>query len=165
MSQDEFTPVVRVELRRADVPALIRTDEVLRRAPLVQCLGGGEPLGECLARRFPANMVIFQQREAGDSLFFVLRGEVRLYVNSGTETVELGRARPGEIFGEDDALEASGKRSSSAVTAGDVDLVELPRAWLAERLKALPALAAHLGDVRQQRRAAVAELTSFLSKW
>ena len=71
------------------------------------------------------NDVIFQQGDAGDSLYIVLQGRVRI-----ATTDQLGRERvlafygPGEFFG-DMAVLTGGERSASASASSDLRLLQL----------------------------------------
>jgi CRP/FNR family transcriptional regulator, cyclic AMP receptor protein len=155
---------LKIGLKRADVFELVQADALLKTAPLVKALGAkaAEVLRQGVARRFPASALVFQQGEAGDSLFLVLRGQVRVFARPGTDTVELAQVAKGEVFGEREILESLQVRSASAQAESDADLVELPRALVAQ--KAGP-LFQYLSALNTQRQAALNEMNDFLSRW
>ncbi len=164
---DGRAPVVKLALKRADTCELVRTDEVLKAAPFVKALGAKADavLTIGVARRYPDRAVLFQQGDAGNSLFFVLRGEVRLSARKGADMVELGAARRGEVFGEGELLTGEPLRATSAVAQGDVDAVEIPREALLEN-GALPrGMAELLRPIKEARLKALSEMTDFMDRW
>ncbi|MBS1149062.1 MAG: cyclic nucleotide-binding protein [Myxococcaceae bacterium] len=159
--------VVKLALKRADLNELIRTDEVLRTAPLFKALGRKtEPLLQAgIARRYPHQTVLFQQGEPGNSLFLVLRGEVRLSGRKGSDVVELGAASRGQVFGELEVISGAALRGSSAVSQGEVEAAEFPRQGLLERGALLVELAGFLRPISEARLKALSEMTDFMNRW
>lgn len=157
---------IRVELKRADVAELVLKHELLRACPLVVALGdrAAAILGTGVGRRYPEGTTIFHQGQAGDSVFLVLRGEVRLTRSQDQAPVELGVAGQGDVFGESELL-APKERACSAYAGNDVDAVELSRAKLLQRGQLPMELHAFLTDVQTQRRKAQDELSQFLDRW
>ncbi|MHB8875591.1 MAG: cyclic nucleotide-binding domain-containing protein, partial [Myxococcaceae bacterium] len=151
----DFTPVTRVELRRADLGELVMGDELLRGAPVIKALGEDATaiVKAGIGRRYPDKVTVFRQGEAGASLFLVLKGEARLFAVSGQDTVEVGAAGKGEVFGEEEILGAD-VRTMSAIAAGELDAVELQRKVLLECAPRRPALLAHLKELQEKRRVA-----------
>jgi CRP/FNR family transcriptional regulator, cyclic AMP receptor protein len=79
------------------------------------------------ARRFAAGETVVRESEAGDQFFVIVRGEVKVYVDSpdGREVV-LTHLQAGEFFGEM-ALFEGGPRSASVATLGECEVVALGR--------------------------------------
>ncbi|MFZ5471221.1 MAG: cyclic nucleotide-binding domain-containing protein [Myxococcota bacterium] len=170
MKDDEhdFTPVTRVGVRRVDAAELVLQDEVLNKCVLVTALGperAGALLRLGLARRYPDKAVVFRQEEGGDSLFLVLRGETRLFVREGSDSIELGAVSKGEVFGEGEVLSEGGVRSSSVIAASELDVLELPRKRVREAAEDCPELLVQLQALRDKRQAALEEMASFLNRW
>lgn len=161
------TPVVKVALKRADPAELVLSRKELAAAPLVRALGAAAAavLRQGTLRRLPDRGVVTQQGELGDSLFFVLAGDVRLFARRDRDNAELGVAHPGELFGEGELLAGAGGRRANAVAQGVVDVLELPRAALLQNGKLPPGLAALLQDVQARRTKALDELSDFLNRW
>jgi CRP-like cAMP-binding protein len=158
--------VVKVTLKRADNCELVHSDEVLKTAGLVKALGtkADAVLTIGVARRYPDRAVLFQQGDAGTSLFFVLRGEVRLSARKGADMVELGAARRGDVFGESEILSGAPLRTTSAVAQGDLDAVEIPReALLVDGL--LPwEMAELLRPIKEARVRSLSDMTDFMGR-
>lgn len=161
------TPVVKLELKKAEPAELIAADPVLAGSPLVKALGATlqRVSAKAVIRRFPDKVVLMQQGDAGQSLFFVLKGDVRLFARKAADAVELGVAHRGEVLGEGEVLDGSNVRAASAVAQGQVDVVELPRDVLLERGALAPAVKAVLEQVRARRLHALDEMTDFLNRW
>lgn len=163
----DFTPVVKVDLKRADPAELVASDARLGACAFVRALGAEAKnvLNLGLARRYPDKVVLFQQGDAGNSLFFVLRGELRLFARRDKDVVELGTAGVGDVVGEAEFLDGAGVRASSAVARGEVDLVELARRVMLRGGELTPDVKAFLETVRRQRSAHLDEMTEFLNKF
>jgi CRP-like cAMP-binding protein len=165
------TPVTKVELRRATLAEICRADEQLRRCELFQALSRQECerlIGASVALRFPDRAPVYRQGDGGQSMFLVLRGEVRLVSEgggAGAQSVEFAVARKGDTFGEAELVGASTVRSCSALAVGEVDVMELPPAPLMEVGRANARLVSLVQEVHGRRRAASQELTAFLSRW
>ena len=163
----DFTPVTRVELKRADIGEMVMSDELLRSAPVVRAMGEGAKalIKAGLGRRYPDKVPVFRQAETGDSLFLVLKGEARLFAVSGEDTVEVGSAGKGEVFGEDEILNGKGVRSLSAIAAGELHAVELPYRAVFDCGRERPNLNLYLKELHARRRAARDEIAAFLDRW
>lgn len=163
----DYTPVVKVELKRADAFELVKSDTVLAGCPVVAAMGSRlqAVLSKAVVRRYPDKVVIFQQGEPGSGLFLVLNGEVRLFARKQTDAVELGMVRKGEVLGEAEVLSGGAIRTSSAVAQGSVDLAELPRDALLVNGALIPSLAEALRAVHEARAQALDEMTDFLNRW
>jgi CRP-like cAMP-binding protein len=148
---------IRIKLERIDVAERVRNDPVLNVSTLMRLIGA-EVFKTGTGQRFQDRAQVFHQGDAGESLFFVLKGEVRLYADGA----ELGAAVRGEVVGEAEVLAGHGPRSYSAIAQGEVEVVELPRASLIPHLKDLARYFAHL---RRERAARLKEMTEFLNRW
>ncbi|MFT3838190.1 MAG: cyclic nucleotide-binding domain-containing protein [Myxococcaceae bacterium] len=160
------SPVVRIELKRADVSQLVKGDPVLAACDFIKTLGRwADPIwGLSIARRFPQGTVLFQVNDGTDALMFVLRGQLRLMARKGTDMVDVGVAGPGEVAGEAEAL-AGGARRSSAVAAAPSDVVEIPRTAVIGLLGRCPDLKTYLESVKRKRGESLDEMTDFLNRW
>lgn len=162
------SPVVKVELVRADVTGRVAQDPVLAGTRLVKTLGPRwrDVLKQGQAKRAADRAVIFQQGDQGASLVFVLSGHVRLFARRDTDTVELGLAHTGDVVGEGEALAGRGPRAMSAVASGVVELLEVERAHLFSLGQPVGrALEQWLGEVKAHRLKALDEMTDFLNRW
>jgi len=161
------TPVVKVELKRADAYELIHGDKLLSASRLVKALGANlkAALANASVRRYPDKVVIFQQGDSGTGLYLVLSGDVRLFARKQSDAVELGMVHRGDVLGEGEVLSGGPLRKASAVAQGAVDLVEIPRDGLLVNGQLPPALKALLDDVHAARSQALDEMTDFLNRW
>lgn len=167
MSHGNPTPVVRVELKRADPAELVAGRPELAGAPLVKALGAAASalLKQAVIRRFPDKVVLMQQGEEGQSLFFVMSGDVRVFARRDADSAELGVVKTGEVLGEGEVLAGAGGRRCSAVAMGQVDVLELPRSALLIDGQLPPSLAALLKNVQSGRMKALDEMSDFLNRW
>ncbi len=115
-----------------------------------------------VSRAFPKGTALFSEGKAGDSLFIVGEGTVRLSArNPGGEDVSLGEVTVGEPLGEL-ALVQKGDRMCSASAVTDVSAVEIRHAdfqkLTAQKpqacMKLLMGIVTHFGQkVRDNREA------------
>lgn len=164
---DSKVGLARVALKRADLNEVVRDDELLRSSKFIKALGAKADalLKLGVARRYPDRAVLFQQGDPGCSLFFVLKGEVRLSGRKGPDTVDLGNVGRGEVFGENEVLSARTARSVAALAHGEVDAAEFPREALLERGVLLKELVGLLGPIKEARLNALSEMTDFMNRW
>lgn len=80
----------------------------------------------CEPRRYPAGTPIYVERQTGDSMFFIERGEVQIEVHRGSDAQPLGRLAAGDHFGQL-ALLSPGPRQASAVAASECSILEIGR--------------------------------------
>lgn len=99
----------------------------------------GRILASSVARRFRDGGAVFRQGEQGQSIYLVLKGEVRL-TTGGSDGEIIDVARKGDLFGEGELCAAREARACTALASGDVDVVELPAALLKEVGRANPKL-------------------------
>ncbi len=94
----------------------------------------------CTERRYPAGATIFERGDAGDSLFIVREGLVRLVSLSekGAETI-LHLFKAGDVFGE--LILSEDRRAFSAVAATGVVATVISRKNFTDLLAAVPAVA------------------------
>lgn len=91
-----------------------------------------------------AREMIFAKGSAGDALYAVLAGSVRLSIPAADgREVELGILRPGELFGEVAVLDG-GDRTADAIAIADCTLLVVDRAALLAALQRRPDLAMRL---------------------
>ena len=90
-------------------------------------------------RKYPTGSTIFARGDAGDALFVVKEGLVKLVSHSGrgTETI-LHLLPPGAIFGE--ILFSEDKRAFTALAGKDSVVAVLPKQTFARLLSTIPAL-------------------------
>jgi CRP-like cAMP-binding protein len=166
-SENDLTPIVRVDLRRADLVSLCHDDPVLARCGLCAALGvrRDATLKNGIARRYPDKVVVFSRGDLSGSLFLVLNGEVRLFGKKGNDVVELPPARKGDVAGEGEVLAGDGLRRVTAIAHGSAELGEFSRELLLDQGQLQPALSTYLEQVRQGRTAALDEMANFLNRW
>jgi CRP-like cAMP-binding protein len=131
--------------------------ELLERVPFVAALGVSER--EALAaaskrRRFKRDEAIFDKDDAGESLFIIDEGSVRIYLPSpqGAD-LTLAMLGPGDFFG-DMALLDGRPRSASAAALRETETVALDRADFTAVIRSRPeaamaVLAAVAGRLRE----------------
>jgi len=95
-----------------------------------------ELLKRIRCRRVPAGRFLFQQGDAGDGLYGILAGRVRIYSASpeGAE-IMLNVMEQGELFGEIALLDGS-TRTASAAAMEQADLLRIHRAHFLPYVKA-----------------------------
>lgn len=159
------TPVVRVELKRADAVDVLSSDAELKDVPVVRALlAYPEALRSAVLRRFAPQTVLWQQGDEGDSLLLVTAGAARVLARRDTDNAELTTARKGDVLGESEAL-GGAKRGYSVAVQQQLDVVEVPRAALLNRNELPRELASLLQSVKAQRAKALNDLSDFLNRW
>jgi CRP/FNR family cyclic AMP-dependent transcriptional regulator len=90
---------------------------------------------------FADNDTIFMQGQPADSLYFVLRGKVRLGVatREGKEAI-VATLGAGEFFGEG-CLAGQPQRMATAISVGDCSLTQVSKPMMAQLLREEPGLA------------------------
>jgi CRP-like cAMP-binding protein len=108
-------------------------------------------LGTLGVRRLPDKLLVIREGEPGQSFFFVVTGEVRVYdtEQSGRQK-DLARLRENSIFGEM-ALISARPRSASVEVVGEADLLEVTRESLAAVAGELEQVAAALSQFTRER--------------
>lgn len=164
---DAPVPVVKVGLKRVNLEERIRTDPALEGAAVVRALGESLPtlLAQAQGRRFPAQARVFVEGDAGDSLFLLLKGEVRLSTLSGKEVLDVAHVMRGEVLGEREAMGQATLRSATATTLGDIEVIEVSAEVVQSLFPTAPAFLEHLKEVAEKRSAAALEMADFLNRW
>lgn len=90
-----------------------------------------------------ANAVLFRQGDAGDALYGVLQGRIRITINiPGADAFELADLEAGELFGEIALLDGQ-PRSATATAMADTVLVRIPFPPFLALMDREPALSRH----------------------
>jgi len=94
-------------------------------------------------RMYPKNTVVVREGDRTDSLYIVVSGRVKIYVNdeSGKEIV-LSESGPGEYFGE--MVLDEGPRSASVMTLEPTHFLVIPQEDFKEFLAKSPEFSLHL---------------------
>jgi CRP-like cAMP-binding protein len=158
-------PVTRVELRRASLLEICHADQAIRACALMRSLEPAEAerlLGGSVAKRYADGAAVYREGDEGCSAYLVLRGEVRL---SSGRNVVFAVARKGDVFGEAELVTQPPARGSTAVAAGETDVVELPAPLLMEVGRANRRLVELIQQIYQGRHAATREIADFINRW
>lgn len=103
---------------------------------------------------FEDGQTIVSQGEAGDSLFVILSGRVRVLINrEDNESLEVGRLGAGQYFGEMSLL-AGEPRSANIVAGTECSVLEIGRDTLAPMLESEPGLYEKLAHIVAERQVA-----------
>lgn len=96
-------------------------------------------------RRYDAGDIIFHEGDLGHQLYFIVSGQVRVYVNgsNGREASVILFGHPGELFGELSAIDGL-PRSATAVALIDTELYALSHQDFCFHLHHTPQLAVNL---------------------
>ena len=70
-------------------------------------------------RRLKPGEVLFNEKEAADSLFIIQEGQIRLYLHKGKGYVEIGILRAGEVIGEMGYFDEKNPRRSCSASSRD----------------------------------------------
>jgi len=136
---DERHRLVLDTLRPVPLLAPLRRDELERVA------AGAE------IHRFTAGELLVRQGDAGESLFVVRSGRVRVEVTDGAgRAVTVTTRGAGEVLGEMSLLTGA-PRSASLVAEGEAEVVVVHRAAFADVLMADPAIAERISDLLATR--------------
>lgn len=124
-----------------------------------------EPLSseekEEVARRlhdltFASGEWIIRQGDAGDSMFFIQSGEIRIVVEENGAVQQIARLTAGQYFGEM-ALLTGENRTATAVAGGDVRVLELRKGAFSRILLKNPGIAEEISRVLAERKQALEE--------
>ena len=96
-----------------------------------------------LTRTVPKNTVVVREGDRTDSLYIIVSGRVKIYVNdeNGKEVV-LGQSGPGEYFGE--MVLDEGPRSASVMTLELTEFLVVPKDDFKEFVRNRPEFALNL---------------------
>ena len=115
---------------------------------------------------YPANAAVFREGDAGEAIYVIARGRVRIsrQISGGEEAFAI--LSPGEIFGEMALLEPGSGRSADAVAHEDAVVLELSRARFETLEAADPEGCAELSRLLCQLAARrTAETAERLANW
>ncbi|MFB3903365.1 MAG: cyclic nucleotide-binding domain-containing protein [Acidobacteriota bacterium] len=111
---------------------------------------------------FAAGETIIRQADAGDSMFFVKSGSVKVILESGGERHEVTRLTEGDFFGEM-ALLTGEPRTATVVAACDVEAFVLSKEPFREVLQQNPAIAEKISQTMTLRKAMLEQQASQIS--
>lgn len=121
--------------------------DLLKRVPLFSTLGDQALAGlahQLRRRTFRRGTMIFHKDQAGDALYIVESGRIRIFLPAARgEELTLNIAGPGDVFGELALLDGR-SRSASAETLEDTVTFTISRDEFQRYLVATPQLAAAL---------------------
>lgn len=136
------------------MPPTSTPEDLLKKVPLFSSLSDEDrtALAKHLQRRaFRAGVAIFHKDQAGDALYVVETGRVRLFVpTEGGEEFTVDLAGPGDVFGEMALLDGL-PRSASAETLEKTTTLVLSRHDFLRQLEATPTLAIAILDLVSRR--------------
>src|ERR1019366_4874749 len=118
-------------LRRVKILAGMTEDQLERFAQFVE------------AERVPQWTVVVKQGDPGDSMYFILEGELRARINVGDQETILATLGAGDFFG-DISLFDHGPRSADVVANSDSLLVKISAAAFEKLAKEAPEIATPL---------------------
>lgn len=167
------TAVTRVELKRLSLVEYVRNDPRLRDSALLKALPLNVVpvlLDRGRLHRFAPRQTVFEQGDAGGSLFWVVRGEARLTLHTGGTRADLDPIRPGDAFGEAEALEAASEarprgRSYTAQAVTDFEVAEFSKELMVRLLARAPEVRTYLAQVHAKREGNRTELAAFVNRW
>lgn len=120
---------------------VVRQNPLFRGLPSELC---ERVAGLCQPRRLAKGQVLFRQGEAGDALFGIISGQLRVSANSADgQEFHLNVVGAGEVLGEI-ALLDGGDRTASVLATRDSMIFSLPRASFLKLVEEEPRLAVHL---------------------
>ncbi|MBI3371950.1 MAG: ion transporter [Betaproteobacteria bacterium] len=135
------------EVRRRE---FVRIWELVARVPFFSEVGAiaiADIVGRLRSRSFPARAMVVRKGAAGDSMFFIVTGEVEVRINGRTKTL-----RGGDFFGEMAILNRA-PRSADVVTATPCTVLVLNVADFYQLAGQQPALIAAIEAEAKRRRA------------
>ena len=122
-------------------------DDVVRKAPLFTALddeAASALRASMVEVQVAKGQVLFNEGDAGDRLYVVVEGKIKLGIKSGDGRENLlGVLGPGEMFGELSLFDP-GPRTSTATAVTDAKLLSLSHEKLIPWLKGNPEVSLHL---------------------
>ena len=100
--------------------------------------------------RLTDGQLVVRQGDAGDSLFLVAGGELRVFVNTPAGPKDVARLFENTLFGEM-ALITGQPRSASVAAVGEADVIGISKAALAVVMAKLPAIRTVLDRFSRER--------------
>lgn len=140
--------------RDASQPHRMTTPEFLAQVPIFENLTRDQlqPLGEKMrVRKYQRGEVVFHQDDAGDRIHIIVRGRVRISIDSedGREK-DVALLNPGDCFGEMALLDGS-NRSANATAVDDIETLVLLRDDFIEFAGQYPQVAAQTTSLLTNR--------------
>jgi small-conductance mechanosensitive channel/CRP-like cAMP-binding protein len=144
-------------------PPPLPKDAAERLLPALRGIDLFHPLSEAELRtvagrlrplHYAAGERIIEEGAAGDSLFLVDRGEVRVLRRLGGTVREIARIGEGECFGEM-AMLTGQQRTATVVAVTDVDVFMIDKAGFQDILAGNPDVAVEISELLAKRRAAL----------
>jgi CRP/FNR family transcriptional regulator, cyclic AMP receptor protein len=107
---------------------------------------------DLVARHYGEGEIIFHEGDAGQMLYIVGSGQVRIFVNGldGSETSVIVFGRPGELFGELAVIDGL-PRSATAVSLDQTTLYTINREQFRDHMRRSPQLALNFMQELSQR--------------
>jgi CRP-like cAMP-binding protein len=151
----EITNLLEMKATGGSKPGTLNPVDVLRRTPILRLLDDPDlfELASHLHQlSFAPGEHIIRQGDPGDSMYFIVSGQVNILFRSldGVERLVSGMA-PGDFFGEMSLLTGE-VRSASAVAESRVDCYRLDKAGLQGMVNRLPDLAEDMSVVMAHRQ-------------
>jgi len=99
----------------------------------------GEICQDIIERRFEPGEIIFREGDAGDVVYLLKAGQVRIFVSGldGSETSVILIGQPGQVFGELAVIDGL-PRSATAVSLNAVSLYTLSREAFTRHTRRIP---------------------------
>lgn len=94
-----------------------------------------------VTRKFVSGEYVFSQREPGAGMYMVIAGEVKILMESSSETKELSHLREGDFFGEMALLDESARSASAVASTDKVELLSFFRGDLLKLVQEYPEIA------------------------
>lgn len=148
------------------IPTMPADLNALRRVGLFASLGDDLLTGlvqQLRRRSFSRGTMLFHKDQAGDALYIVESGRVRIFLPApGGEELTVEIAGPGDVFGELALLDGR-PRSASAEALEDTVVLTLGREEFLRHLRTTPSLAAALVELLSSRLRHVTEYAESLA--
>ncbi|MFQ5420428.1 MAG: Crp/Fnr family transcriptional regulator [Anaerolineae bacterium] len=154
--------------RNKSLPATMNQFDFLKQTPMFAEINDSQLrliMQDVQTRQFKTGQIIFHEGDAGDVLYLVRSGQVRIYINGvdGSETSVILCGRPGDIFGELAVIDGLA-RSASAIALGHTVLYTFSREAFRAHMRRCPQLALNFMKMLSQRvRYNTKQMDSFAS--
>ena len=101
-------------------------------------------------RNFEPNQNIVNENDEGDSLFIMLSGNARVYINKDNKNIKLGLLSPGDTFGEFSLLTGE-KRTATVKATNHLQCLEISKNSLKNIIENNPSLIDNLALIMAER--------------
>ena len=102
-------------------------------------------------RKFEPNENIVNENDEGDSLFIILSGNARVFINKDGKDIKLGMVANGDTFGEFSLLTGD-KRSATVKAINHLECIEVSKSALKNILEKEPDLIDELASIMAKRQ-------------